>query len=225
MKWIEKFFIIVLIRLEKKKRLLMTKKNSKFDSALRMNMMISAEPAALGLIGLAVAALVIGSGYIGLTSGIDKVLMVPWILFFGATAQLIAGGMDFKRDNIFGATVFTVYAMTMYSISLTLFFIIFGGVTFDISHYAFGLIAILAFSIIATIASLMTNKVLFIILIVVDIAVAGLILHYLTGFSSVLGGLFLILTSILSFYAAASVLINTIAGKAILPMGKPFWKP
>ena len=186
---------------------------------------IPAEPAALGLIGLAVAAFVIGSGYLGLTSGTNKLLMIPWVLFFGASAQLIAGVMDFKRNNIFGATVFSVYAMTMYSISLTLFFTIFGGVSFDITHYAFGLIAILVFSFIATVASLMTNKVLFAILIVVDIAVAGLIPHYITGASSIIAGIFLMITAFLSFYAAAAVLINSMAGKTVLTLGGPIWKP
>ena len=194
-------------------------------TAAKTETFLPAEPAALGLIGLAVAAFVIGSGYLGLTSGTDKLLMVPWVLFFGASAQLVAGIMDFKRNNIFGATVFTTYAMTMYAIAFTLLFTIFGGVSFDISHYAFGLIAILIFSLIATIASLMTNKILFSILIVVDIAVVGLIPHYLNGASSIIGGIFLMATSVLSFYAAASVLINTMAGKTIFPMGSPFWKP
>ena len=106
-----------------------------------------------------------------------------------------------------------------------MFFITFGNVTFDIAHYGYGLIAILTFTLIATIASMMANKVLFIILVVVDIAVVGLILHYLTGVPALTGGLFLILTSVLSFYAVASILLNSMAKKTILPMGDPFWKP
>jgi len=133
--------------------------------------------------------------------------------------------MDFKRNNIFGATVFTIYSMAMLSISLTLFFITFGNVAFDIAHYGYGLIAILTFTLIATIASMMANKVLFIILVVVDIAVVVLILHYLTGAPALIGGIFLILTSVISFYAVASILINSMAKKTILPMGDPFWKP
>ncbi len=203
----------------------MNKKTDKTDATTKPKDTLPAEPAALGLTGLGVAALVIGSGYLGLTSGVDKVLMVPWILFFGACAQLIAGVTDFKRNNIFGATVFSVYAFAMFSIALTLFFIIFGGVNFDIAHYGFGLIAILAFSLIATFASLMAHKILFIILIVVDIAVIGLIFHYLSGAPTFVGGLFLIFTSILSFYAVAAILMNTMAGKTILPLGEPIWKP
>ena len=186
---------------------------------------VTTEPAALGLIGLAVAALVIGSGYLQLTSHTDKALMIPWVLFFGATAQLIAGIMEFKRNNIFGATVFSTYAMAMFSIATTLLISIFGGATVDIAHYGYGLIAILFFSFIATIASLMTNKVVIGILVAVDIAVAALIAHYLAGSSAFLGGLFLMVTSALSFYGAAAILINSMAKKQVLSLGSPIWKP
>ncbi|MFH1014053.1 MAG: acetate uptake transporter [Thermoplasmatota archaeon] len=201
-----------------------TTKNPKPTLNANAVTIIYAEPAALGLIGLAVAALVLGSADLGLTSGVFKSLMMPWVLFFGATAQLIAGLVEFKRNNIFGATVFSTYAMTMYAIAITLLITIFTDVKFDISHYAYGLIGILFFSLIATVASLMTNKVLFSILIVVDLAVIFLIPHYLFEISPIPAGIFLILTSVLSFYAAAAVLLNTMAGKAVLPLGTPLWK-
>ena len=186
-----------------------------------------ADPAALGLIGLAVAALILGAVDLQLVSGIpSKSLMIPWVLFFGATAQLIAGALEFKRNNIFGATVFSVYAMTMYSIALTMTIttstVLNPG---NLSHYAIGLVGILIFSLIATAASLMTNKVLFAILIAVDLAVALLIPHYLFEMSAQPAGVFLILTSVLSFYAAAAILINTMAGRIVLPVGKPLWIP
>jgi len=204
----------------------MTEKNIiKSETTVKAFPMFTAEPAALGLIGLAVAALVLASTDLGLTSNSSKSLMIPWVLFFGATAQLVAGAMDFKRKNIFGATVFTTYSMTMYSISLTLFITIFTDVTFDITHYAYGLIAILVFSIIATAASLMTNKILFAILIFVDLAVIVLIAHYLYDVSAVPAGIFLLLTSVFSFYAAAAILLNTMAGKTILSLGSAIWKP
>jgi len=182
-----------------------------------------ADPAPLGLIGLAVAALVLASTDLGLVSSTAKSLMIPWVLFFGATAQLIAGTIEFKRNNIFGATVFTTYAMTMYAIALTLFITIFTDVEFKIAHYAFGLIAILVFSLIATIASLMTNKMLFIILIFVDLAVIALIPHYLLGITALPAGIFLLGTSISSFYTAMAILLNSMAGKTILPLGKTIW--
>jgi succinate-acetate transporter protein len=201
----------------------MVEKTTNSDVTIKSIPFTIAEPAALGLFGLAVAAFVLGAADLGLTSS-SKSLMIPWVLMFGATAQLIASVMDFKRKNIFGATVFGIYSMTMYAIAITLIIAIFTD-TAQIIHYAFGLIAILFFSIIATVASLMTNKVLFAILIAVDLAVISLIPHYLNGISPQPAGVFLMITSALSFYGAGAVLINTIAGKTIIPLGKPLWKP
>jgi succinate-acetate transporter protein len=185
-----------------------------------------AEPAAFGLIGLAVAALVLACADLRLASGVEKSLMIPWVLMFGATAQLIAGAMEFKRNNVFGATVFSVYAMTMFSIAITLFInnstLVSKG---DITYYAYGLVGILIFSLIATVASLMTNKALFGILVAVDLAVGLLIPHYLYEMSSQPAGVFLLVTSVLSFYAAAAIILNTMAGKSILPLGKAIWSP
>jgi len=185
-----------------------------------------AEPAVLGLIGLGVAALVLASADLRLAPGVEKSLMIPWILMFGAVAQLIAGLMEFKRNNVFGATVFSVYAMTMFSIALTLFLnnstVVNKG---DITYYAYGLIGILIFSFIATIAALMTNKIFFGILIAVDLAVALLIPHYLYEISAQPAGVFLLITSVLSFYGAAAIILNTMAGKSILPLGKAIWTP
>ena len=204
----------------------MTEKNIvKSETTVTKLPMHAADPAPLGLIGLAVATLVLASTDLGLVSSAAKSLMIPWVLFFGATAQLIAGTIEFKRNNIFGATVFTTYSMTMYAIALTLFITIFTGVEFDIAHYGFGLIAILVFSLIATTASLMTNKMLFIVLIFVDLAVIALIPHYLYGITAFPAGVFLLCTSVSSFYTAMAILLNNMAGKTILPLGKPIWSP
>jgi len=204
----------------------MTEKNIvKSETTVTKLPMHAADPAPLGLIGLAVATLVLASTDLGLVSPEAKSLMIPWVLFFGATAQLIAGTIEFKRNNIFGATVFTTYSMTMYAIALTLFITIFTGVEFDIAHYGFGLIAILVFSLIATTASLITNKMLFIILIFVDLAVIALIPHYLYGITAFPAGVFLLGTSVSSFYTAMAILLNNMAGKTILPLGKSIWSP
>ena len=96
----------------------MTEKNN-VKTSLKNKPISIADPAPLGLIGLAVAALVLASSDLGLVSTTAKSLMIPWVLFFGATIQLIAGNVEFKRNNIFGATVFTTYAMTIYSLALT----------------------------------------------------------------------------------------------------------
>lgn len=184
-----------------------------------------AEPAPLGLIGLAISALVLGFTDLGWASASDKSLMIPWTIFLGATAQLIAGLMDFKRNNIFGATAFTTYSLLWYSISLTLIVTIFTDASFDLNHYAHGLIGILIFSIILTGASTMTNKVLFSILSFIDLAIIALVGHILWDWAAEPVGVLLLVVSALSFYGAAAVLINNMAGRVLLHMGDPILTP
>lgn len=200
------------------------KENVKNESDNKSFSINVAEPATLGLIGLAIAALVLGSTDLKLTSTSYKSLIIPWTLFLGATAQLIAGIMDFKRNNIFGATAFTTYSLLWYSVSLTLYITIFTGISFDLSHYAFGLLGFLIFSVILTIASTMVNKTFFTILLFIDLAILTLVLNILYKTPTEFVGVFLILVSIFSFYGAMGILINTMSGKIIIPLGKAILK-
>lgn len=184
-----------------------------------------AEPAPLGLIGLAIAALVLGVTDLGLVPASAKSLMIPWTLFLGATAQLIAGAIDYRRGNIFGATAFTTYSLLWYSVSLTLYITIFTEVNFNLKHYAWGLIGFLGFSLILTLASLLTNRVFIAILFFIDLAIAALAMHILWGTPESLVGLALIAVSACSFYGALAILVNNMTGKTVFDMGKPMWKP
>jgi uncharacterized protein len=184
-----------------------------------------AEPAPLGLIGLAVAALVLGLTDLGFASAADKSLMVPWTVCLGATAQLIAGIIDFRRANIFGATAFTTYSLLWYAVSLTLVITIFSGAAFDLTHYAHGLIGFLVFSLILTVAATMTNVMLFVVLLGIDFAIFFLVGQLLGGWPSEPVGVSLLAVSASSFYGAAAVLINRMAGKTIVPVGPALWRP
>jgi uncharacterized protein len=183
-----------------------------------------AEPAPLGLIGLAVAALVLGSTDLRLASASAKSLMIPWTMFLGATAQLIAGLMEFRRSNVFGATTFTTYSLLWYSVSITLLITIFTNVSFDLTHYAYGLLGFLVFSLILTVASLMVNLTFVVILSFIDAALLSLVLNLLAKTPGEVVGGFLVLVSVFSFYAAAAILLNTMRGRVVLPLGPPLWK-
>lgn len=189
------------------------------------NTTLPAEPAPLGLIGLAVAALVLGLTDLGWASAADKSLMIPWTVFLGATAQLIAGIIDFRRANIFGGTAFTAYALLWYAVSLTLFITVFTDAAVDLTHYAHGLIGFLVFSLILTVAATMTNTVLFVILVGIDFAIFFLVGQLLGGWPTEPVGVSLLAVSASSFYGAGAVLINRMAGKTVVPVGKALWKP
>ena len=55
---------------------------------------VTADPSALGLFGLAIITIVASSQKLGITSGVSLVL--PWAIFLGASAQLMASINDFN---------------------------------------------------------------------------------------------------------------------------------
>jgi len=182
-----------------------------------------AEPAPLGLLGLAVAAVVLMSADLSFTEAKPS-LMLPWTLLLGATAQFIAGIMDFQRKNVFGATVFTGFSLLWYGLSATWIIILWGGVAMDPSHLTYAFLGYLVFGLYATVASLGTNKILFIIMVFIDIAVTLLVLKEWYTFSSNYTGAALFFVAAFAFYGSFAILINTMAKRAVFPMGAPLIK-
>jgi hypothetical protein len=182
-----------------------------------------AEPAPLGLLGLAVAAVVLMSADMGFSEAKPS-LMLPWTLMLGATAQLIAGIMDFQRKNVFGATVFTGFSLLWYGLSATWIIILWGGVSTDPTHLTFAFIGYLVFGLYCTVASLGTNKILFIIMVFIDLAVGLLVAKEWYTFDANYTGAMLLCVAVFSFYGSFAVLINQMAKRTVFPMGAPIIK-
>lgn len=189
---------------------------------------VTADPSALGLFGLAMVTLVASSQKLGLTNGVSLVL--PWAIFLGATAQLFACINDFKHDNTFGATAFGAYAFFWYAIGFTWLIQngIFGEVlanSADTNQLGFAFLGYLIFTVFMTIGALETNKVLFVIFLLIDFLFLGLTLstfgivpefaHEIAAWSELLIALF-------SFYGSGAAVLNKHFNKTFLPVGKPF---
>lgn len=188
----------------------------------------NADPSALGLFGLAMVTLVASSQKLGITH--DTTLVIPWAIFLGAFAQLFACINDSKRNNTFGTTAFGGYAFFWMGVATTWLVKLgfFGeklASTADINQLGFAFAGYLIFSIFMTIGSMETNKVLFIIFVLIDFLFIGLSLstfgiakepaHMLAAYSE-------ILIALLSFYGSAASVLNTHFGRIFLPVGKPF---
>lgn len=189
---------------------------------------VVADPSALGLFGLAIITLVASSQKLGLTSGVS--LIIPWAIFLGAGAQLMASINDFKHGNTFGATAFGAYSFFWFSVGFT--WLIQNGVfgaslasNTDLRQLGFAYLGYLIFSIIMTIGAMETHKVLFIIFVLIDFLFIGLTLmsfnivpelgHKIAGYSE-------LLISIASFYGCGASVLNTHFGKVFLPVGESF---
>ncbi len=189
---------------------------------------VTADPSALGLFGLAIITLVASSQKLGLTSGVSFV--IPWAIFLGASAQLMASIHDFKHNNTFGATAFGAYAFFWYSVVFA--WLIQNGVfgptlaaAIDPKQLAFAYLGYLIFTIFMTIGAMETHKVLFIIFVLIDFLFLGLTLstfgiaehvtHNIAAYSE-------LLIAVFSFYGCGAAVLNTHFGRTFLPVGKPF---
>jgi succinate-acetate transporter protein len=189
---------------------------------------VVADPSAIGLFGLAMVTLVASSQKLGLTSGVS--LVIPWAIFLGAAAQLVACINDFKHNNHFGATAFGAYAFFWFAMAMS--WMIQNGVfgetlaaAADPKQFGFAFLGYLIFTLFMTIGAMETNKVLFFIFVMIDFLFLGLALsnlgiaehsmHSLAAYSE-------LLIAILSFYGCGANVLNNHFGKTFLPVGKPF---
>lgn len=188
---------------------------------------VMANPSAIGLFGLAMVTLVACTQKFGITEGTS--LIIPWVIFLGATAQIYASIIDAKINNTFGATAFGAFAFFWYSVAMT--WLIQNGVfgekmaaNADIKQLGFAFLGYLIFSIYMTVASLGVNKLLFIDFIFIDLLFLGLSASVL-GFAEhpmhLLAACSELIISMISFYGSAAIVLNTQYGKTILPLGKP----
>ena len=185
-----------------------------------------ADPTPLGLFGLAMVTLVAASQKLGLTEGLS--LVIPWAIFLGGIAQLMACVYDFKHNNLFGATAFGAYGLFWIAVAMS-WLIKMGafGATLaaavDPAQLGVAFVGYLIFSLFLTVASFKTNKALIAILLLIDVLFIALAMnsfgqgetwHAIAAWSE-------LLISLIGFYACGANLLNKMYGRIMLPLGKP----
>lgn len=188
---------------------------------------ITADPSAIGLFGLAMVTLVAASQKLGWTSGTS--FIIPWCMFLGASAQLFACISDAKKNNVFGTTAFGAFAFFWYSVGMTWMIQlgVFGeamAANADVKQLGFAFLGYLIFCLFMTFAALETSKFLFIIFIFIDLLFIGLTGSVLFGIHEfhILAAWSELIIAILGFYGSGAHVINATFGKTFLPLGKPF---
>jgi succinate-acetate transporter protein len=139
----------------------------------------TAEPAAFGLLGLAIVTLVAAAVKLGWVDGDhNSFFIVPWAFMLGAIPQLITSFMEFRRNNTFGATAFGAYGMFWLGLGLTYMWGFENNLPAadyaDILGFAF--VGFLIFSLYMTIGSMTLNKGLFAVFAFIDLLFIGLIM-------------------------------------------------
>jgi succinate-acetate transporter protein len=188
---------------------------------------VMSDPTALGVFGLSMVTFVAASAKMHWTNGV--VYLIPWVLFLGSIAQIWASTIDFKKNNYFGAIVLGSYGLFWIAVAM---------------HWAIGLgwfgpidptkadprqlgvacVGYLIFSLFIMVAAVEANKVFGAILILINVLLFSLALSIFginTVFFSDLAAWSELGVSLLGFYCAGAVFLNSFFGRAILPLGAP----
>lgn len=189
---------------------------------------VTADPSAIGLFGLAMVTLVASTEKLGWTEGTS--LILPWAFFLGGLAQFYASYLDSKHNNVFGTTAFGAFGLFWIGVGAT-WLIQMGALGDSLFAHADGsqlgvaFVGYLIFSLFMTVGAMGVHKVMFIIFLLIDGLFLGLSLStfgILEGLTSMLAAVSEFLIALFSFYGSAAAVLNAHFGKVILPVGKPF---
>ena len=176
-------------------------------------------PAVVGLAGFGLTTLLLQFHNIGI-GGLGPVLAMG--LVFGGLAQLIAGFMEFKTGNNFGFAAFSSYGAFWIGLSIIWLlndFEVYKSSTTDIGLYLVGFTLLTAIfwvgSLFIHTAMTITFATLLLGFILLDFG------HFGFPLMNVVAGYELIICALSAWYMMAAIIINDLAGKVLLPFGKP----
>ncbi|PUA19123.1 acetate uptake transporter family protein [Glaciimonas sp. PCH181] len=188
---------------------------------------IMSDPTALGVFGLAMVTFVAASAKMGWTSGTTYI--IPWALFLGSIAQVWASSIDFKKNNYFGAIVLGAYGLFWIAVAMhwatSLGWL--GPVSDKADPRQLGVACIgyFIFSLFIMVAAFEANKVFAAILVAINVLLPALALTIFginAPFFSMVAAYAELAISLMGFYCAGAVFLNSYFGRTLLPLGKPF---
>jgi len=198
-------------------------------SSVTETKIVMSDPTALGVFGLAMVTFVAAASKMGWTTGVAY--LIPWALFLGSIAQIWASSIDFRKNNYFGAIVLGVYGLFWVAVSMHWAMSLgwFGPLpaNADPRSLGFACIGYAIFSVFIMIAAFEANKVFAAILVLINVLLPSLAISILMKgnplaenchWAAAWSELFI---SLLGFYAAGAVFLNSFFGRPLLPLGKP----
>jgi succinate-acetate transporter protein len=191
-----------------------------------------ADPAPLGLAGFALTTFLL-SGHNA--SFIPDLIWVGPALFYGGLAQFCAGMWEFRNRNVFGATAFSTYGGFWMGLGI---FVTLGvvtknwfagvGATNIDSSLAWFLFAFAIFNTYMLIGSMRVNAAVFGVFLTLEITEILLVIGFFnishggTQWWLHAGGWAGIVTAGVAWYTSAAGVWNGVAGRSVLPVGRPF---
>lgn len=184
-----------------------------------------ANPAPLGLAAFGITTLLLSCVNAGLLPAGGEPVVIPLAMAFGGSAQLIAGVMEFKAGNTFGATAFTAYGAFWWWFALLL--ILGHNHVLDLSgaSSAVGVCLLLwgVFTLGMWVSTFRLIRILFAIFLTLWIAFFLLGAGTLLGNAqlSLAGGWIGLVCGALALYASFALVTNSTFGREVVPVGTP----
>jgi succinate-acetate transporter protein len=183
----------------------------------------TANPAPLGLIGFGLTTVLLSSINAGLLPVAGEPVVIPLAMAFGGTAQIIAGIMEFRTGNVFGATAFTSYGAFWWWFALLI--LLGNNKLLDLSGAtpAIGLCLLLwgVFTFGLWISTFRLSRLLFLIFLTLWIALfllgGGAVLGNPT--LHMLGGWVGLICGALAMYGSFALVANATYGREVAPVG------
>lgn len=180
-----------------------------------------ANPAPLGLGGFALSTFILNLVNSGLVAGGSLGIVMPMAMAYGGLAQLLAGMWEFRRNNIFGATAFSSFGAFWIGLATFDFFNWAGlGPNVPKEGLAIALIAWGIFTFYMTIASLREPKAIMWIFITLTILFFLLAWGEFNPTIAKIAGYEGLLCASIAWYSSAGVIINTMFGRTVIPLGE-----
>ena len=178
-----------------------------------------ADPGPLGLAGFGITTCILSLINAGVLDAAAMGVVLGLALAYGGGAQLLAGMWEFRKGNTFGATAFTSYG----AFWISFYFIVKAEPAAGVAWYLlfFGILTFYLW-----IGSFYLNKALFYVFLTLWITFLFLALgDFGVGGFKQIGGWIGEVCGLLALYTSAAVVINTTAGRQILPVGSPIKQP
>jgi len=180
-----------------------------------------ADPLPIGAAGFALTTLTLSLYNAGIPHAKGFGVVLPIALFYGGLAQFMAGMWEIRRNNMFGAMVFTSFGAFWMSFAAYVHFIV-PTLPPAIGGQVTGIFLVMWTVVIfyLTIPTFKLNGALLATFLALDVTVILLdIGNFATNTSLIkAGGYFGMLTAVLAWYLSAATLINSVFGRTVLPL-------
>jgi uncharacterized protein len=192
-----------------------------------------ADPAPLGLAGFALTTFLLSAANAKWMSSATGDAWLGYAFAYGGLAQLLAGMWEFRNRNVFGATAFGTYGSFWIGLGLWVLLVARHAPPAGMTATAYGAATgkdlawiLLAFAIFNTymlICSMQLNVAIFGVFLTLE---ATEILLFIGGFAAnaniiKIGGFVGVLTALVAWYTSAAGVLTGMAGRPVLPVGKP----